>query len=538
MNDIDIGSLGETRFEAWCKEVGITCNKSIEDKEAWDFIIEFEEDMGSAPTTLDESAAGYKCFIQVKASQNESSNKSITLRNWMKMVKNPNPVFIVRIEFDGIEPKKVYLIHVGEELIRKALEKLRGLTNQQSFMLKRKMNYPFSQNELLKERNGESIKNGILSSIPKGMYKYCNDKTHYVETVGYEGDEFKFTISLDQESQKPVEELFVDLSLGKHLPIPFTEGEIKTSRFGVYSNIKNIGSGILSINPSPTGECILKLKNEKTKKLRVLKMKYFVPQIKGIDANHKHFKFLIKDKFFEIEASLGKNLIKFNFTTPPHTESVNLSDYENAIRFHEIIQDSIETGGGIVCEMIETKNNRKVEFNFDPVKEVDPTYAAEIELMKKTLKVLEFFNINEEIANLFAGIHDYGRVLDFVGAYLLGGKEIPQIRMTGALYENKTQYKNSKAIPFILLCKLGKYSLYFGFYAKGKFKIDSKRGENGYEFEFLSNKIKLIEHDFRIETDSSEDETISNKIHELVKIHVRSNTKMEIVDVNFKEKAS
>lgn len=194
MDERDLGDLGEDALRTWCSQIGITCNKSTKDKEGWDYILEFEGGEKQS-STIDEKPPRYKCFLQVKASDNSTSNKSISLRNWEKMVNDNHPFFILRVEFDGqINPQRAYLIHVDKELIGKALKRLREFSSDQAFLLKHKtLSYPRRNKDLLNDLEGLSLKEKLKSSIQGGMFNYSQWKARLVKTIGFESEELQFT---------------------------------------------------------------------------------------------------------------------------------------------------------------------------------------------------------------------------------------------------------------------------------------------------------------------------------------------------------
>lgn len=212
----DVGKLAQKYFSTLCSEVGITCNQSIEDKEGWDFVIEFDEGLTSG-LSLDEKPARLKAFIQVKGSDNELSNRSIKLRNWEKMVNDNNPFFIARIEYDNLtKPQRLYLVHVGEELIEKALSRLREISNENSFLLKtNSINYPRESRDLLNSLDGVELKKEIKKHIKGGMFNYTNWKSEIIKNIGREKLEIDFTFKVDKDKYKNPDEFIVDLSLGK-----------------------------------------------------------------------------------------------------------------------------------------------------------------------------------------------------------------------------------------------------------------------------------------------------------------------------------
>lgn len=76
--ELDIGGLGETKLSEWCIELGITCNRSLEqDKTGWDHLLEFPYEKSSLPS--DKLPKPLECKIQVKTTFRDDKGVNIKL---------------------------------------------------------------------------------------------------------------------------------------------------------------------------------------------------------------------------------------------------------------------------------------------------------------------------------------------------------------------------------------------------------------------------------------------------------------------------
>ena len=98
-----IGKLGEKELSKWATQMDCTINKAVEDEEGWDFIVEFppEFSVEGKPQPLDKADSPLKCWIQVKSTDEITGDRSVNLKNWLRLVKTPYPAFFLIFEFTG-----------------------------------------------------------------------------------------------------------------------------------------------------------------------------------------------------------------------------------------------------------------------------------------------------------------------------------------------------------------------------------------------------------------------------------------------------
>ncbi|MBO6522944.1 MAG: hypothetical protein JJ971_03895 [Balneolaceae bacterium] len=330
MSERDLGELGQDQFKTWCSEEGLTCNPPLNDKQGWDFVIEFDPPL-SQDKTYDEKKARYKCFVQIKSSDDSKSNKGISLRNWEKMINDASPFFIVRMEFNGKKkPEKVYLIHVGEELIIKGLKRLRGIKEGQTILLKNEMSYPRRESDLLSSNDGESVKSEIEKYLKGGMFNYSHRKAELVKKVGVEKEELLVTI-LSKSGRDPVEEL-VDLSLGLSAELKAIESKKRRKRFGTYSNYVDLGPGTLKVEVKPNSKARIELISDDLKDIGNLKLDIFLPS--GVkDLKKEQFKFLMKDEYLSFLANFKDDQLKVDMTLPNPQDLIDINKMRNISKF-------------------------------------------------------------------------------------------------------------------------------------------------------------------------------------------------------------
>ena len=94
----DIGSMAQAQLEGWTAQVSITSNVAYQDKEGWDYFLQFPESSVSG-LTLDLRPTRVECLVQVKGIETQKKRKQIRLSNWEKLVRTPLPAFFLIIQF-------------------------------------------------------------------------------------------------------------------------------------------------------------------------------------------------------------------------------------------------------------------------------------------------------------------------------------------------------------------------------------------------------------------------------------------------------
>ncbi|MFY0696870.1 MAG: hypothetical protein JXR11_03370 [Balneola sp.] len=473
MDKRNIGRIAEKEFSTWCSQVGITCNPSIEDDEAWDFIIEFGLDEKDF-MTQDEVSPGIKSFIQVKASDSVNSNRNITLRNWQKMIKNSYPVFILRIEFDeNKDPQRGYLIHIGSELISKGLKKLREIEDGMEFLLKRTMTYTIDDDSLLNTLDGNEIKSRIEKFIPNGINKYIQWKSNFVETIGYEEEELTFKIPL-KKGVHPSEEL-QDLSLGL---IPYLEVEsakTRKKRFGKYSKEISLGPGKLTMNIEPYSKATLVLRTDDFLDELDIELDLYKP--KGINNLPKDkLKFVVKDKNLSLQISYKTKNIRLDFSLPDPKKETDLSEYKSSSSYLYMLSQAKNRGSDLLAEiMVDGVSILK----FNPVINFQNEEYALLNArsIKLGLDIADYFKIPNYISDSDILIKQVKR-LEFLKNLIEGNQG--RIRLEFWSEDLLPDTKVGFAFPFGSI--FGGFKLFQGIYVISKPELRSKKNKNRKDY--------------------------------------------------------
>jgi predicted DNA-binding ribbon-helix-helix protein len=241
--------MGENTFEAWCNSVGLTANRSQIDKTGWDYLVEFPLEHAGVQAA-DLSPPALECRVQVKASDKCRRRLNMSLQNLERLVKTSIPTFVCVLEFDGMDaPQRAYLIHLGEEILRRTLKRLRrleatscGSTHQPSLSI------AYGNPEKLVATNGACLKQAIEAHVPKGTQKYQQWKSQLLKTVGYEDRHGYMRVQIS--GCDPITDL-IDLSLGLRKNLQVNKISIHDTRFGIDRVLhQSSEGGHISVGPA------------------------------------------------------------------------------------------------------------------------------------------------------------------------------------------------------------------------------------------------------------------------------------------------
>ena len=315
----DVGGMGESTFEAWCKSVGITANKSREDKTGWDYIVEFPKDRDiSLPVDL--TPPTIECRVQVRSTDKYPGKTDMSLKNMERLVKTLIPTFICIFEFGGEDiPQKVFLVHIGKELIYRTLKRLRKQKPKSLKRTKRaSLTVKYDKYVMLNANNGYSLMQEIKKYIPNGMVKYHKWKEELNNNVGYESGHGKINVSI--LGHDPITDL-IDLSFGLRKSLEVSDVSMYDSRFGVDCITHHSESAILSMGPVIL-KGSLRFRERDTSPNLEFSADVHNPSINRV-VPRERVTFKIDTKFFEVLVEPFHN--KVQFKTLPNIAQIRVS---------------------------------------------------------------------------------------------------------------------------------------------------------------------------------------------------------------------
>ncbi len=210
------GDIGQRELLRLAQEARLLPMKPDPDRAGWDFCVEEDEADSNAP--LDLRPAARRWMVQVKTVERLESSVPISLTNWQRMAKQPVPWFVLVVEVIDLQPKRAFLVHVGEFWIRRVLERLTKMVGANEGRLnKRKMPLKWRPEDELNPSTGPTFAAALRKNAGAEPAAYAAQKQHLVENVGYDGPRYRGTMRFPFEGFDELAEFAVGLR--KTLPI-------------------------------------------------------------------------------------------------------------------------------------------------------------------------------------------------------------------------------------------------------------------------------------------------------------------------------
>lgn len=490
-----IGKLGEKELSKWATQMDCTINKSIEDEEGWDFIIEFPPDFSpdGEPLPLDKVDSPLKCWIQVKSTDDSLGKRSVNLRNWLRLVKTPYPAFFLVVEFNGKdEPQKAFLVHIGEEYIRKVLKRLRKAGfKKQDKLHKKKMQLTYDTNNEILSLNGEGLKSSIKKYV-ESTDVYMGWKKRLVEEVGYEngGYEMKTTIILpDGENTDPLEP-FIDLSLGLISHLETTRVEVKDMRFGIEApELTKIFTkkGILTVDNEPVSKGLIIFRLDDYSKEVKIQVDLFIPTGFRFELDHHYWKVRFTAPFFNLVFNLSNNKGTLNFKWPQFDEKYNLEDLLKISQIMLLLHQA-ETKDREIYSEIWVKEScvakgGQITNTYIPQEITESAHKVEI-----AWHIANQFDIQNNIRLTLADLLSQKLLIPI---YLITENQKPRFRLTYWMEKDSRHTSTVTYCPNLLMLPLGQYAILFTIAVIGSPQKTGNDIDNMLEWILISNNVHM-----------------------------------------------
>lgn len=258
-SDRDLGGMAEYLLGYWAKQINVTANKANDDREGWDFFLQFPHPSVESDTALDRRDSRIECFVQVKGTTEAQIRKSIKLSNWAKLVESPFPAFfLIFVYSDDSDPVSAYLIHVGERYISRVLQRLHKLKGEdESILNSRRVGIRWTDSDALSSLDGLGLRTAIESHMPNGMEEYTRWK---LDTRASAGDPIpnllRWTKNFDSNDQAWQEVVDFAIGIRDSISVPnmILEEDV---RFDIPNKITDLGEGTFKVTARSNIECTL-----------------------------------------------------------------------------------------------------------------------------------------------------------------------------------------------------------------------------------------------------------------------------------------
>lgn len=296
----DLGQMGESTFNLWCAQAGLTANGSRVDRTGWDFFVEFPFSVSADPTQI--HAPALECKVQVKATSKTDRKLSIKLSNLRRLITAPMPAFFVFIEFDHKDvAQRAFLVHVDESIISKTLERIHELENVSRCFdhHKRSLTIHYGPENEIPTLTGEFLKRKLEEYVPSGMSAYVANKSKHLESTGFENGFAQITFSTDGKTNLTD---LIDVSIGLKKSVQISRLEGFHIRFGVKSKhpIIDKEDGMLEMpDLKPTAIGTIRFREDRLSPGLVFPCRFYSSPLNSSIPN-EFIKFRIEADFFDM----------------------------------------------------------------------------------------------------------------------------------------------------------------------------------------------------------------------------------------------
>ena len=398
----DLGLMGESTFSLWCADAGLIPNGSQVDKTGWDFFVEFP--FSSKLSTHEIHKSAFECKVQVKATDQNKRKLSITLSNLRRLITAQMPAFFVFIEFDGKDSaQRAFVVHVDESLISKVLKRLHQVEQSEcdNKLNKRSMTIHYNESHMLKNLNGECLKQCLLDHVGDSIEVYIDRKKSHLESTGYENGFAQMTFTTDGEENLKT---LIDVSLGikKHVNISKFKGV--DTRFGIQNKspfVDSEGGKLEMPNVKPNADGKISFKEGKLSAPLSFNAKlYNSPFNAMVPDNFK--KMRVEGEFFDLVFNPYTGYASYSFS---FGEGVRLEvkKFRDALKLLNLLTAS---GKKIFAELI-FESLPKLEFAVGG-SEKDFDFSDELKALDCAVNILSEFDVTETVDISFDEILRYG----------------------------------------------------------------------------------------------------------------------------------
>lgn len=385
----DVGRMGENAFSMWCAGGGLIANGSQVDKTGWDFIVEFPFASSLSPMEVHKSA--HTCMVQVKSTDKQGRKLPIALSNLRRLATAQMPTFFAFIEFDNKDnAQRVFIVHMDNELTLQVLKRLHEIEqrDEKKELNKKTMTIKYGDENLLDNVNGESLKETLQQHIGDDYSKYVSNKSHFLETSGFENGAYNVTFTtVGEENTKKL----ISMSLGLKEQVEITSVLGTCTRFGVKAKkpFLDIATGKLHMpEVKPTFKGVLRIKESKLSSGFSFKANLYISPF------HFYTKESLRNS--RIETNCFDFIFNFHTSVASYRFTVSGDIRIDAKEFYNSLSVLNMIGERKVLH-VEFVNEEKKKLKFT-INEKDGTIDYGMQyLFGKILSLSKYFNIDEPV---------------------------------------------------------------------------------------------------------------------------------------------
>lgn len=262
MTTEELGTLGELKLGELCTQGSLFSNPAKRDVHGFDNLVQVG--MEQQAPAHDLVAAPIRAFVQAKATQKRSGSIGIRLTNWQHMIADPEPwfVFVCEVSADR-DVAAVFLVHVNEHWMEKALRRLRKYSGKGKSLGSKEMTITYGQGDRLPRIHGEELRARVIEAIGSNAEAYRDKKKTFYATCGYSAESHRVALRFPEKPRSQHYREWADVALGLRSDLDVEHVKITDQRFGDAIVKVDGPASILTLQVRPIQTAQLQLFNAK-----------------------------------------------------------------------------------------------------------------------------------------------------------------------------------------------------------------------------------------------------------------------------------
>ena len=213
LNSDELGEKGESRFQEFCADAKLICNKSTRDRTGWDYLVEFPFEQPIGDRTLDKRRSATSCHLQIKTIWSDSDRVTLRLSSAERLAKEPKPAFVyVLLINNDLEPVDSYLIHVRGKNLERILRRLRKAQAAGELKINDvEITYDPKTSGVRLAPNGNALRDQLDQDCGPDPESYIASKLAELKSLGFEKGRYQLKTTLQARSVDEMVEAFLGL---------------------------------------------------------------------------------------------------------------------------------------------------------------------------------------------------------------------------------------------------------------------------------------------------------------------------------------
>ncbi len=502
MSTSKVSKLGEKSLDTWASQADIDINKSIEDATGWDFVLEFPLDTEPSVESrlpLDKLPPALQCWVQVRSSNGTPGKWDVKLSNWKRLIDTPLPAFFLVCEFDNQDDcQRAYLVHIGENCIRRVLKRLREAGLEKDPKLhKMWLHFKYEEADRLSSLSGRGLVEAIQRHVPGDLDGYFAWKKDLRESAGYEEGKFlaQAAILLPKEyASDPLKHL-VNFSLGLVPRIETKRVEFKDVRFGIEApELTRISEGgfVTLKDRKPFDTVSVRISSDDDEREVRLEMEMFVPQGFRHPLGEEYFKALYEAPFIAIVSQykpVAQAEISIHLPDPDETQA--LQDLRPSSELILLIHYALTNNCDLSFQVKRGPDSFGSGFMLlDSRKDqLDELIVKVARLMHQAWIVSKYFDIQHKVELSTHALLNLSQFLNLLSGLL--NKEPPAFKIQ---FHATVEFNHSfkvKCIPIVISLELGQFRILTSFVVMGNLRKVDSLIDASMPIEVVTNDVRL-----------------------------------------------